>query len=136
MFSDCKRHAKNMRYIGNIFNEISYWSIRHSRQSLDCSRHLELSKLLSLRHFMNVSLKTLHSPEITVGHNQPEEQSRVFDSVIPDSETIWSHKHYAFFFFFLNVIKKIVTRAESFGIHKYNLQLVCWHSALCFHTDW
>lgn len=44
-------------------NTISHWSIRHCRYSLDCSRHLELSKPLSLRHFMNLSLKAVHSPK-------------------------------------------------------------------------
>lgn len=51
-----------------FFNRISYWSIRHSKYSLDCIRHLELSKPFSLRHIMNLSLKAVHSPKKNMKH--------------------------------------------------------------------
>lgn len=62
--------TRSMTSVGCILDEVSYWSMRHSRYSLDCSRHLELSKLLSLRHFINTSLKALHSPGIITTYIQ------------------------------------------------------------------
>lgn len=57
-----KNNIRGLHVLVNSFVDSAYLSIRHSRYSLDWSRHLELSKLFSLRHFMKFSLKERHSP--------------------------------------------------------------------------